>query len=262
MTGPATLDQVHAKILRNTLPHAHGPDPKDADKPGIKAIMANAAMTDVFDHEGTLTMVKRLCTSPPQLFDYLFLSQHPYDSICFAAEDWKTRAAPEDYGTYYTHYEFSLLIWGYILKRGTAIRLIQAEGYRITWGYTCKTDDALTEILKVFLEPLHAGALVTKQELLKDTHEIKDHGRTVMITKKQVLRALKAFTELPIKFTVQTKIGQNWQREEVVVIKFKAAEPEGMWDTEWEFMSKGLAGCLHPDSAYAFKERATGGVGE
>ena len=57
-----------------------------------------------------------------------------------------------------------------------------------------------------------------------------------------------------MKFHVQLKIDGRWMPEEYVVMWCQdvGTEGEGKWDLIWEYMSKGLARVLCPDTNYGF----------
>ena len=188
----------------------------------------------------------------PELFEYLFLSSHPYDAICLCSPHWKKLRKFKDYGTYYTRAEMHMLLHTYIVKRSACLPLVQAEGYnRINNGYASRTDPAFIAFLIALVTKKKDG-LRPNRNLAAAIHSIPNRGRTVMVSSPKLHKAFKIFTREPMKFNVQKLENHKLTVEENVVVSCEDVKQEGYWTTTWENMSKAEARCVAPDENYKF----------
>lgn len=221
------------------------------------------------------------------LYNYLILSNPTpkYDSICFrtGGADGKVphldEAGLESKSTYFTRSIIHTAIFTYIFKRISCLALIEAEGYRIN-NYTkddqrSATDAAFVYFLETLLQqaglpdraentetPATAGIKTTEATEAASTEatatekfeKSAGHGTSLLIDDPRALRAYGIFTQHPMKFKVQIKIGQNLQTEERAVVWCIDSGEEGThgWDVQWEYMSKSLTDVECPDRNYQF----------
>ena len=217
-----------------------------------KLVIDLSPLEPLLKHPATKSLESKLGTSIPELFEYLFLSPHPYDSICFCSPGWKRLNHPKDYGIYCSRAEMHMLLYTYILKRSACIPLIQTDGYEITREYTSKTDAAFMVFFQILISNKD-GILTKNRKMASFTHDIPKHGRTVMLMSPKAHKAFRIFTREPMKFTVQkTKKNHIRSLEGNVVVCCEDIEPKGYWNMTWETMRKPMASCVAPDENYVF----------
>lgn len=220
----------------------------------------HTALGELLYHKSTRILEARLVASGlpdfatliPKLFSYLFLSTpYPcYQSICFGTPKSRDKAGAESRSTYYARSSFQLAIFTYILKRISCLPIIEAEGYRINDHYSSATDAAfiyfLDALLKQFATRFETDSAPARFE------KSEEHGCTLMMEDERAIRAFEIFTQHPMKFLVQMKVGQLLQKEEVAVVWCQDVGTEGGWDVVWEYMTKSLAAVVCPKENYEF----------
>jgi hypothetical protein len=209
-------------------------------------------LATLFNHEGTMTLMKSFGTTVPQLFDYLFIQKHIYDTVCFAPTKQQETERIRSHETYITRDEIHYLIYAYIVKRASVFPLLEAEGYQFQNNYTSATDSAFVYIISALTQNLSAGNLAAHAGNRRLTWDLWENGRILIITPPEVFKAFEIFTAQPLKFQVQERIGTRFGPLEDMVVTFKDVEPKGNWETTWEPMRPSLSRMLHPDSDYEY----------
>ena len=64
-----------------------------------------AILEPVVRNRATVLLEVKLGALVPEMFNYFYHSDHPYDSICFCSRDWRQYHNPSYYGTYLTREE-------------------------------------------------------------------------------------------------------------------------------------------------------------
>lgn len=187
----------------------------------------------------------------PEIFNHLYHTLHEYDSVCFCSENWQGFHSSDYYGTYSTREEVQRLLYSYIFKRGASTALIEADGYIVNERHSSMTDPAFMEFFNTIITRVH-GILQMNPDLKPLIRDIAGHGRTVMIAVERTIVAFRIFTQEPMKFKVQKKVGHCLEAEEIAIVRCEDTEPKGCWITELEYMRKPMARCIHPDTKYEF----------
>ena len=125
--------------------------------------------------KATTTLLAKLNIAKPtaqQLFEEIFNTNAPYDSICICALEWNDEEPSQMYGTFFTREQINLIIYSYVVKRATAISLIEREGTRICNNWVSATDAAFVELTNAFLNFNRIGPDL-------DLPDINAHGRVL-----------------------------------------------------------------------------------
>ena len=140
-----------------------------------------------------------------------------------------------------------MALYSYIIKRVSAILIMEDETYKISDQCASKADAAFLAFF---------DALIVKKEITNDhVRDVPGHGPTVMFDNQEIVRAFRIFTVEPMKFKVQRMVGNYGEPQKVALFWFKDVEPKGKFDTSWEYMSKSLAECVHPNENYDMAAR-------
>ena len=198
-------------------------------------------------HPATTTLAKQLGAKMHHVYDHLFLEEAPYDTICIKPSDHEA--------TYYTRHQMHHLLWTYIIHRTSAVMTLETEGYIIGGQALVKqplirfisaSDEAFVAFFTSLIMDLDTVESITRYS--------KGHGRLAIIDDEKSIRAFKVWTEEPLRWTVQQKVGQILEYEEIVRVWFESSTGAG--DAEsvmvWEGMSKTYAGCVCRDERYEF----------
>jgi hypothetical protein len=207
----------------------------------------------LFTHQGTALFVKKMRTTIPQLFDYLFLQDHNFDHVCFCKPGWSQSTNSKDYGIYCTRQQIHFIIYSHIVMRSSVFAAIEAEGWLFKNFWTSKTDAAFLYFVDFFFQGSTQGDLTVKPELHSHLYDIPGKGRVAMIESKKVYRAFSVFTEQPLKFAAQERIGQQLLPVQDVIVTFTPGEVGGDWKTVWQAMSRAEGEIYYPDSNYEYR---------